>query len=381
MSKQARSPKKGNSKQSPLGRKATSRPAKTSTKASQKGRKTIALSGRTGVAVIGSSVIVCVLALVALLPLRTGLLAGSADEPTDESSGLIAAPLVEVEVTVPASATPPPTTDEGQEPSEEEPEAGVASLPLQSDIQATPDGAYREGRVPILMYHYISTPPDDADIYRLDLSVTPEHFEEQMAWLDENGYTTITLYQLTDWLANGTELPEKPVILTFDDGYRDNYDNAFPILQKYGQVGTFFILTGTTDEGNPDYMSWDMLREMVAAGKDVEMHAHVHVSVKGTDPVTLQIQVATSAEILEERLGYRPRFFAYPGGEYDDNAIRALKDAGYWLALTTRFGCLHATGGEYELQRIRIRGEYGLGQFSDLVSSAFEDEEFCYGFG
>ena len=156
MSEQPGSPKKRDTKR-----------ASKRNSSSQRARKTtkVSLNGRIGVALIGSSLIVCVLALVALLPLRRGFLAGNSGGTDDETPALIAAPLVQAEVTVPPTA--PPTPDEGQEPSEDEPEAAVASLPLQPDIQPTPDGTFREGRVPILMYHYVSTPPEDAERIRI----------------------------------------------------------------------------------------------------------------------------------------------------------------------------------------------------------------------
>lgn len=93
------------------------------------------------------------------------------------------------------------------------------------------------------MYHYVSTPPDDADIYRRDLSTEPEMFRQQMAYLAENGFTPIDFYDLSLAIVNKSTLPDKPVILTFDDGYLDNYQNAFPVLQEYGFTGTFFIIT------------------------------------------------------------------------------------------------------------------------------------------
>jgi len=128
----------------------------------------------------------------------------------------------------------------------------------------TPDGQTRTVRVPILMYHYINTPPPNADAIRRDLSVPPERFREHLAYLKSQGYQTITLHDLVYALTRGTPLPPKPIILTFDDGYEDNYTNAFPILQEFGYIGTFFIITNNPDTGRPGYMSWDQLREMYA---------------------------------------------------------------------------------------------------------------------
>ena len=92
----------------------------------------------------------------------------------------------------------------------------------------TPDGIARTVQLPILMYHYVSVPPADADIYRKDLSIAPADFAAHLDRMQADGYTAISLYDFLNHLTLGTSLPEKPVIITFDDGYRDNYENAFP---------------------------------------------------------------------------------------------------------------------------------------------------------
>jgi peptidoglycan/xylan/chitin deacetylase (PgdA/CDA1 family) len=134
------------------------------------------------------------------------------------------------------------------------------------------------------MYHYISVPPPDADRYRLDLSVTPENMDAQMGWLAENGYATITLQELLYHLTLGWPLPERPVVLTFDDGYRDAFENAFPILQKYGFVGTFFIITDRVTFGEPAYATWDQIVEMHNAGMDIQSHTRTHPDLRGLVP-------------------------------------------------------------------------------------------------
>ena len=94
-------------------------------------------------------------------------------------------------------------------------------------------------QVPILMYHYLSIPPADANLYRIDLSVSPDLFAPQLDRIQAEGYTTISLYDLLAHLWEGAPLPEKPVVITFDDGYRDNYTNAFPLLRERGMIATF----------------------------------------------------------------------------------------------------------------------------------------------
>src|SRR5690606_1856222 len=138
------------------------------------------------------------------------------------------------------------------------------------------DGTMRRIHVPILMYHYVSPLPPDADDIRRDLTVLPDVFERQLVYLANEGYQTISLYQLYDALMNGAPLPPKPIILTFDDGYIDHYQYVFPALQRHGMTGTFFVITGRTDSNDPAYMSWAQINEMARAGMSMEPHTKYH---------------------------------------------------------------------------------------------------------
>jgi peptidoglycan/xylan/chitin deacetylase (PgdA/CDA1 family) len=220
----------------------------------------------------------------------------------------------------------------------------------------TPDGFGRISLVPILMYHYISEPPPDADNYRLDLSIAPHVFADHMAYLHRAGYTTISLYHLLDALTWGRSLPEKPVILTFDDGYRDNYENAFPILQHYGFTAAFFILTEPIDRGSERYMTWPQIEEMAAAGMDIEPHSKTHPDLRNRPRDFMIWEILGSAQTVEAHTGRYPRFFAYPSGWYDDTLIEFLKEIQFWGAVTTRYGWQHSWPDRYELRRIRING-------------------------
>jgi len=131
------------------------------------------------------------------------------------------------------------------------------------------------------MYHYVSTPPAGADVYRRDLSVTPEVFDRHLEYLRDQGYTVVLLDDLLYALAQGRSLPPKPVILAFDDGYADNYTNAFPILEKYGVAAHFFIITDFVNAGREGYMTWPQIEEMAAAGQRFGSHSRDHPNLKG----------------------------------------------------------------------------------------------------
>ncbi len=248
----------------------------------------------------------------------------------------------------------------------------VGGLPITPIPLPTPNeaGDYIE-RVPILMYHYTSEPPADADKYRLDLSVTPSNLREQLNWLRENGYTTISLYQMVRALANVETLPPKPVILTFDDGHRDNYENAFPILREYGMTATFFIITDLPDEWNEQYMTWPMIQEMAAAGMDMEIHTRSHPDLRERDAAFLLDQIGYSQDRLSAEINRTPRFLAYPGGRYDDATIEVVRNLDLWGAVRTSFGIDHHFDNRFRLDRVRVRNSTSLWQFTRLLDGKY----------
>jgi len=313
--------------------------------------------------------------------LALGLVAFMPASPSDQRPYLIAALFT---ATPTASSTPTPTSTvtftpiptDTLIPSEvptELPSVTIAptETPRHSDLPLpTPDGVDRDAWVPILMYHYISVPPANADVYRKDLSVTPDNFRQQMQWLKDNGYETISLYQLMSALMVGRPLlPQRAVILTFDDGYEDNYQNVFPILKEMGFMGTFFVLTDVTDRAEPGYMTWDMLKEMYSEGMDIEVHGREHVEMSGRDHDWLVFHLLGASQTIQANLGYHPRFIAYPSGKYDDLTIQTAHEEGYWAAVTITNGAHHLNTDSFELQRVRIHGDWTLNTFTSVVSA------------
>lgn len=231
-----------------------------------------------------------------------------------------------------------------------------------------PDGVVREANVPILMYHYISVPPLGADKIRVGLSVPPANFEAHLQYLKDNGYHSISLHQLLLNLTRGEPLPERPIILTFDDGYRDNYENAFPLLQKYGFTATFFLITNFIDEGRPAYVTWEQVKQLAQAGNEIGAHTRDHPDLRGKDIDFLVWQILGSKEAIQNGAGITPRFFSYPSGKYDDNVIAVLASAHYWGAVTVTQGVHQSSDMPLELQRIRIDGSYGANQLDWLLN-------------
>lgn len=219
-------------------------------------------------------------------------------------------------------------------------------------------------RVPILMYHYISVPPPDADKVRVDLSVTPAAFSAQMQYLAATGYHPIRLSDLADYLLNGTPLPDKPIVLTFDDGYADNYANAFPVLKNHKFSATFFVITQFVDENRPGYMTWTQLEEMAIEGMEIGSHSIDHPDLRGKLRAFQNTQIAGSKVTIESRIGTPVKSFAYPAGRYDARTIDVLRSTAYLAAVTEVQGMRQASEDIYELRRIRIRGSYSVTDFA-----------------
>ena len=231
---------------------------------------------------------------------------------------LLPTPTPKASPSLPVLPTPTPQAEDVALPTPTPMQVVQEPAPATSTAPApAPDGVPRSAHVPILMYHYLSTPPVDANIYRQDLSVSPELFAAHLDRMLTEGYQTITLYDLFAHLAQGAPLPAKPVVLTFDDGYRDNYENAFPLLKERGMTATFFVVSDFIDEQRPEYLTWEMVREMHANGMSIESHGRNHVSLKGKDQDYLVWQALGSLETIQHELGVRPRFVSYPAGEYD----------------------------------------------------------------
>lgn len=238
----------------------------------------------------------------------------------------------------------------------------------------TPDGVLRRVRVPILMYHYISTPPPDADVYRVDLSVAPELFAAHLDYLQAEGYTTIALKDLLSYLATGRpELPPKPIVLTFDDGYEDNYLNAFPALKARGMIGTFFVITDFASQDRPGYADWSQLAAMAAAGMEIGSHSRDHPNLAGKDLDYLVWQALGSKETIEAHIGVHPRILSYPAGSYDQLVIDVFRSAHYWGAVTTHQGVMQSSDKPFELKRIRIRNTTDVAQLAWLLKAPWEE--------
>ena len=231
------------------------------------------------------------------------------------------------------------------------------------------DGTLRRIRLPILMYHYVSPIPIGSDTYRRELTVEPELFALHMQYLHDDGYSTVSLLDLHNALLFGIELPKKPIILTFDDGYIDHYEFAFPILKNYGLQATFFIITGHIDEGYPEHLNWEQIVEMDAAGMEIGSHSKHHQDLRNKGFDYLVYELLGSYQTLMSELGDPPLSFSYPSGFYDVAAVRVVQSIPYRIAVTTEPGDRHTLDDIFTVRRIRIYGNMPVENLAAFLNS------------
>lgn len=200
--------------------------------------------------------------------------------------------------------------------------------------------------VPILNYHKV-------DILNHALSVSPQEFEEQMEYLHNNGYHTINPDQLMAYLKYGKQLPDKPIMITFDDGYLDNYTNAYPIMKKYDFTATIFIVTNLIGQ-DIRFMTWDQIREMQQYGIVFGSHTANHKSLTSLTKEQVITELNQSRDEMVRQLGKAPKYFAYPTGTYNGEIEEMVRVAGYKAAFTIEYGQVGADSDLYLLQRIPI---------------------------
>lgn len=207
-------------------------------------------------------------------------------------------------------------------------------------------------KVPILMYHYVEYVKDTKDTIRQSLNIIPATFEAQLMTLKNDGYTFITTSELSEAVNNQRILPPKPIVITFDDGYRDFYTDVFPILQKNKVKAVAYIIPGLLED--PNYLTKSQLKE-ISKSKFIEIGAHTvsHPYLKGMRKHEAEVEISESKKMLEQMLGIKVVSFAYPYGAFDEQAIKLVEKAGFTNAVSTIEGFEANQGNKYFMYRVR----------------------------
>jgi peptidoglycan/xylan/chitin deacetylase (PgdA/CDA1 family) len=212
-------------------------------------------------------------------------------------------------------------------------------------------------KAPIFIYHsvrpHIKNEAVEQDLY----DITPELLESELKYLNEHGFTTILPSDLARYFDGQFNLPEKPVVLSFDDGWQNQYKNAFPLLKKYHAKAIFYIYTGVI--GTNHFMTLDEIKELEAAGMAIGSHTLTHPFFRTTSEMAVRREIFESKKILERELGRPVTDFASPFG-YSNESIRAfVKEAGYTTARTTYKGIYHSKADLLYLTGILTNDSFG----------------------
>ena len=221
--------------------------------------------------------------------------------------------------------------------------------------------------VPILMYHRVGPLNSRAPAITNALTVPSAVFAAQMRWLRAAGFHAISQRRLFDALEYGVRLPSSPMLITFDDGYRDVLWNAAPVLARLHMPATAYVITSRISDGDPSFLTWPELRILQARGFDIGSHTVHHLELPHLPPQQAFYELLASRRALERHLGHPVQWFAYPAGAEDAAVLPLVRHAGYVLAVTTQPGDVQAANHPFLLHRVEILDTTGVRALAALL--------------
>ncbi len=227
---------------------------------------------------------------------------------------------------------------------------------LQETTQETtiPPGGVK---IPILIYHSVRPHYDDETKLVDYFDITPEMLDKNLNYLEENGYKIISFGDMVDGILGKKELPPHPAVLTFDDGWENQYKYAFPVLKKHSATATFFIFTNAI--GQKHFMSWEEIKELDRFGMTIGAHTKSHPYLfKITDKRVLEDEILGGKQILEKGLGKPVDYFAYPFGFYNDTILSVVKEAGFKGARSSKRGIYHTPASILYLRGLEVSDDF-----------------------
>lgn len=217
-------------------------------------------------------------------------------------------------------------------------------------------------RLPILMYHYVRTPPSTyTDMLGYRLSVAPAVFQQQMDWLYDHGYHPVNFNQVRAYFAGAAGLPSRPVVITLDDGYRDLYTAAYPILRSHGFTAVAYIVPNFV--GWPQYVTREHVLELDRNGIEIASHTMNHANLAKMSWGSAMYELGESKRWLETLVGHPVIDFAYPSGQFNRQTVAAVEAAGYDTAVTEQVSLMHSRADRYTWARVRVGGGEQLPDF------------------
>lgn len=247
-------------------------------------------------------------------------------------------------------------------------EPNVAVKPPKLAVEKPKVAVTKDFAVPVLMYHRVDNLTDREKRSPLlrDLTVSPADFEEQVRFLIENGYSVLLASEVEDAVLAGKELPQKAVCITLDDGYKDNFDQAFPILQKYRVPATIFLVTNNF--GRIDRLSWEDVLEMrEKAGFGYGSHSVHHYDLATLDQKSLDFELFESKRLIEVKIQDKVSSIAYPAGSYNDFVKERARAFGYVAGWKKGGGPVTPQDEMLMLPRVRVSGRTTIEDFKRKV--------------
>lgn len=214
--------------------------------------------------------------------------------------------------------------------------------------------------IPVLYYHSVNESADN------EVTISPKMLKTELKYIHDQGYITLTINELKAYILNDSPIPDKSILITFDDGYMDNYYSAFPILKEFNMVATIFCITSELDGSY--YLSEEAIREMSAYGIDIESHTLTHPHLNKMNYDKQLEELVKSKKTLEEITGKEINSIAYPFGDFNADSVKAAKEAGYTLGFTTKLGLSDRSDNPLTLDRIYISSKYDMNTFKELLN-------------
>lgn len=227
----------------------------------------------------------------------------------------------------------------------------------------------RQVAVPILMYHRINVVTPATPAASRPLSVHPADFARQMAWLKRHRYRTITQRELFEALMCGRPLGPRPIMITFDDGYRDVFFKASPVLMRLGMRATAYVVSGRISGRDPSFLTWPLLHALERRGIEIGSHTVAHHDMTSLSDAEMLEDLTSSRRDLERELRHPVPWLAYPFGAYNERAETLARRAGYLLAVTTRPGTVQSARQPFALPRLRILDSTGVDGLAAMLGA------------
>jgi peptidoglycan/xylan/chitin deacetylase (PgdA/CDA1 family) len=223
-------------------------------------------------------------------------------------------------------------------------------------------------QLPVLMYHRIGPITPSLPAITQRLTVSPQDFAAQMTWLHAHGYHAVSVQQAFEALEFRKRLPAKPVLITFDDGYRDVLWQAAPVLHRLHMPAVEFVITDRVSGSDTSFLTWPQLQHLERLGVAIGSHTVHHLDLPTLSSSAATAELRDSRRALEQHLGHPVQWLAYPAGRENPAVVAIAQKAGYVLAVTTQPGLTQSASAPLTLHRYEVLNTTGVGGLAAILA-------------